>query len=86
MGSFCFEQYRTTTCKHGLNSIDERFSRVAFPSTGTCFSDPDLCKLNGMTIYTWLKIDAKELESTQNGAGRDAYILSTGGQSKKSRG
>ncbi|XP_066919316.1 uncharacterized protein [Clytia hemisphaerica] len=59
---------------------------IAGDFNGTCFSDPDLCKLNGMTIYTWLKIDAKELESTENALGRDAYILSTGGQSKKSRG
>lgn len=54
---------------------------IAGDFNGTCFSDPDECKLNGMTIYMWLKIDAKDLKP-----GRDEYILSTGGQSKKSRG
>lgn len=45
-----------------------------FITLGTCFSDPDECKLNGLTIYMWIKIDSKELKPTN-----DEYILSTGG-------
>ncbi|XP_065654247.1 adhesion G-protein coupled receptor D1 isoform X4 [Hydra vulgaris] len=47
----------------------------------TCFSNPDSCIMGGMTISFWLKLNDTNINKTQ-----DAYIISSGGQSKKSRG
>ena len=48
---------------------------------GTCFCDPGKCILGGMSVSIWIKLDETLLQKDQ-----DAYILSSGGQSKKSRG
>lgn len=46
---------------------------------GTCFSDPEKCLLGGMSVSFWLKLSS--LNDNQ-----DQYILSSGSQSRKSRG
>lgn len=63
-----------TTQKKGSYIIAGNFK-------GTCFCDPGKCILGGMSISIWVKLDESLLQKDQ-----DAYILSSGGQSKKSRG
>ncbi|XP_047125299.1 uncharacterized protein LOC100202174 isoform X1 [Hydra vulgaris] len=47
----------------------------------TCFTNPDSCIMGGMTISFWVKLNQSNINGNQ-----DAYIISGGGQSKKSRG
>lgn len=54
---------------------------IAGDFKGTCFSNPDKCIMNGMTVSVWLNLKSGSVKEDQ-----DAYILSSGGQSKKSRG
>jgi len=54
---------------------------IAGDFKGTCFSNPDKCIMNGMTVSFWVNLKSSAVKEDQ-----DAYILSSGGQSKKSRG
>jgi hypothetical protein len=54
---------------------------IAGDFKGTCFSNPDKCIMNGMTVSVWINMKKDAVNKKQ-----DAYILSSGGQSKKSRG
>lgn len=54
---------------------------IAGDFKGTCFSNPDKCIMNGMTVSFWVYLKKGAVKPEQ-----DAYILSSGGQSKKSRG
>lgn len=54
---------------------------IAGDFKGTCFSNPDKCIMNGMTVIFWVYLPKDAVKADQ-----DAYILSSGGQSKKSRG
>jgi len=67
-----------TTC---LDTTSKKSYAIVGDFNGTCFSDPSDCKLGGMTIYLWLKIKKSDLDPK-----KDQYIISSGGQSKKSRG
>jgi len=54
---------------------------IAGDFKGTCFSDPGKCIMGGMTISFWVWLNDTKICKDQ-----DAYIISSGGQSKKSRG
>jgi len=54
---------------------------IAGDFKGTCFSNPEKCIMNGMTVSFWVYLKKGAVKPEQ-----DAYILSSGGQSKKSRG
>ena len=47
----------------------------------TCFSDPGHCSDKGMTVMSWVKLNTTSLSDTTS-----SYIMSSGGQSTKSRG
>lgn len=49
--------------------------------SGKCFSDPGLCRDNGLTVTTRIKLD-----KASSPAKPSAYILSSGGQTTKARG
>lgn len=50
-------------------------------SLATCFSDPGHCSDKGMTVMAWIKLNKTSLSNTTS-----SYIMSSGGQSTKSRG
>ena len=50
-------------------------------STDKCFSDPDHCKHQGMTVMASLKLDKKHFHKKSS-----SYFLSSGGQTTQSRG
>ena len=56
-----------------------RNSLRLFHSPGQCFSDPDECKHGGLTFMSWMKLHKEPKVSS-------SYIVSSGGQTTKSRG
>lgn len=50
-------------------------------SSGKCFSDPDQCRDQGMTVMASLKLDKEHFHKKSS-----TYFLSSGGQTTKARG
>lgn len=60
---------------------DAFITSIFYFSSATCFSDPGHCSDKGMTVMAWIKLNKTSLSNTTS-----SYIMSSGGQSTKSRG